>query len=168
VILVAGEALFDLVVSFDGSIEAHPGGAPFNVCCTIARLEREAAFLGALSDDRFGTTLGGALATEGVDLSAVVHVTLPTTIALADLDVTGAATYHFYADGTSAPAVGEAAAASAHWVSSSNHLQPPRRRSSTASTTMCSSCSTRTAGPPSRPTAAATSRPSPTVRAEPT
>jgi fructokinase len=113
VILVAGEALFDLVVSFDGSIEAHPGGAPFNVCCTIARLEREAAFLGALSDDRFGTTLAGALASEGVDLSAVVNVTRPTTIALADLDENGAATYHFYADGTSASAVGEAAAAAA-------------------------------------------------------
>ena len=52
----------DAIVSFDGAIEAHPGGAPFNVCCTIARLEREAAFLGALSDDRFGTTLGSRLA----------------------------------------------------------------------------------------------------------
>ena len=110
-ILVAGEALIDLVVSFDGSIEAHPGGAPFNVCRTIARLEREAAFLGALSDDRFGTTLGGTLASEGVDLSAVVTVTRPTTIALAELDETGAATYHFYVEGTSAPAVDEAAAA---------------------------------------------------------
>jgi fructokinase len=110
VILVAGEALIDLVLGFDGSIEAHPGGAPFNVCCTIARLEREAAFLGALSDDRFGTTLGSALDSEGVDLSAVVAVTRPTTIALAELDETGAATYHFYAEGTSASAVDEAAA----------------------------------------------------------
>jgi len=113
VILVAGEALFDLVVSFDGSIAAHPGGAPFNVCCTIARLGRATAFLGALSDDRFGTMLGDALAAEGVDLSAAVHVTLPTTIALADLDVAGAATYQFYAAGTSAPAVGQAAARAA-------------------------------------------------------
>jgi fructokinase len=110
VILVAGEALIDLVVSFDGSLEAHPGGAPFNVCCTIARLERDAAFLGALSDDRFGTTLRKALVSEGVDLSAAVSVTLPTTIALAELDGTGAATYHFYAEGTSAPAVDELAA----------------------------------------------------------
>jgi len=113
VILVAGEALIDLVVSFDGSIEAHPGGAPFNVCCTIARLEREAAFLGALSGDRFGATLGSALASEGVDLSAVVTVSRPTTIALVELDENGAATYHFYADGTSASAVDEAAAAAA-------------------------------------------------------
>jgi fructokinase len=110
VILVAGEALIDLVVSFDGSIEAHPGGAPFNVCRTIARLERHAAFLGALSSDRFGTKLGSALASEGVDLSAAVSVNRPTTIALAELDETGAATYQFYAHGTSAPAVDQAAA----------------------------------------------------------
>jgi fructokinase len=113
VILVAGEALIDLIVSFDGSIAAHPGGAPFNVCSTIARLERQAAFLGALSNDRFGTMLGSALASEGVDLSAVVTVDRPTTLALAELDETGAATYHFYVEGTSAPAVDEAAAASA-------------------------------------------------------
>jgi fructokinase len=110
VILVAGEALIDLVVSFDGSIEAHPGGAPFNVCRTIARLERHAAFLGALSSDRFGTKLGSALASDGVDLSAAVSVDRPTTLALAELDETGAATYQFYAHGTSAPAVDEAAA----------------------------------------------------------
>jgi fructokinase len=110
VILVAGEALIDLVVSFDGSIEAHPGGAPFNVCSTIARLERQAAFLGALSNDRFGRMLGSALASRGVDLSAVVTVNRPTTLALAELDETGAATYHFYAHGTSAPAVDDAAA----------------------------------------------------------
>jgi fructokinase len=110
VILVAGEALIDLVVGLDGAIEAHPGGAPFNVCCTLARLERAAAFLGALSDDRFGTMLGSTLASEGVDLSAVVTVTRPTTIALAELDGNGAATYQFYTEGTSAPAVDHAAA----------------------------------------------------------
>jgi fructokinase len=113
VILVAGEALIDLVVSFDGSIEAHPGGAPFNVCSTIARLGRRAAFLGALSTDRFGTRLGSALASEGVDLSAAVIVDLPTTLALAELDETGAATYQFYVRGTSAPAVDDAAAEAA-------------------------------------------------------
>jgi fructokinase len=113
VILVAGEALIDLVVSLDGSIDAHPGGAPFNVCSTIARLERHAAFLGALSSDRFGRTLARALASEGVDLSATVTVDRPTTLALAELDEVGGATYQFYADGTSAPMVDEAAAAAA-------------------------------------------------------
>jgi fructokinase len=110
VILVAGEALIDMVVSFDGSIKAHPGGAPLNVCSTIARLGRRAAFLGGLSNDRFGTQLARTLASEGVELSAAVRTEKPTTLALAELDEGGAATYQFYAHGTSAPAVDEAAA----------------------------------------------------------
>jgi fructokinase len=113
VILAAGEALVDMVVSFDGSVEAHTGGAPLNVCSTIARLGGRAAFLGALSNDRFGRQLAGGLAAEGVDLSAVVTVELPTTLALAELDETGAATYQFYFHGTSAPAVDEGAARAA-------------------------------------------------------
>ena len=112
-ILAAGEALVDMVVSFDGSVEAHTGGAPLNVCSTIARLGGRAAFLGAISNDRFGRQLAGGLAAEGVDLSAVVTVDLPTTLALAELDETGAATYQFYFHGTSAPAVDEAAARAA-------------------------------------------------------
>jgi fructokinase len=113
VIIAAGEALIDMVVSFDGSIRAHAGGAPFNVCSTIARLGRQAAFLGALSNDRFGTQLGGALASEGVDLSAAIAVDLPTTLALAELNEVGAATYRFYWQGTSVPEVDEAAAIAA-------------------------------------------------------
>jgi fructokinase len=104
-ILVAGEALVDLVVGRDGSIVAHAGGAAFNVCRTVARLERPTAFFGALSDDRFGATLRGALASEGVDLSRALSVHQPSTLALADVDESGAATYRFYTDGTSAPAV---------------------------------------------------------------
>jgi fructokinase len=113
VILAAGEALIDMVVSFDGSIEVHQGGAPLNVCSTIARLGRRAAFLGALSSDRFGRQLASALLAEGVDLSAAVTVDLPTTLALAELDESGAATYQFYAHGTSAPAVDQATARAA-------------------------------------------------------
>ena len=165
VILVAGEALFDLVVSFDGSIEAHPGGAPFNVCCTIARLEREAAFLGALSDDRFGTTLAGALASEGVDLSAVVNVTLarrrspsPTSTRTGLRPTTSTPTAPRRPRSARRPPLRPCSwrrprCTWARWDSSSSRSRPPPRRSSTASTAMCSSCSTRTAGPPSRPTA---------------
>src|SRR5438046_1002402 len=41
VILVGGEALFDLVLE-DGSedLRAHPGGGPFNTARTLARLRR--------------------------------------------------------------------------------------------------------------------------------
>ena len=38
VILVGGEALYDLVDSGDDSLSAHPGGGPFNAARTIGRL----------------------------------------------------------------------------------------------------------------------------------
>jgi fructokinase len=112
-ILVAGEALVDLVVDREGSIAAHAGGAAFNVCRTVARLERPTAFFGALSEDRFGAMLRGALESEGVDLSRTLSVPQPTTLALADVDERGAATYGFYTDGTSAPAITTAASRAA-------------------------------------------------------
>lgn len=37
-ITVAGEALMDLVIDPSGAVTAVPGGAPFNVARTIARL----------------------------------------------------------------------------------------------------------------------------------
>src|SRR4029079_4617092 len=47
VILVAGEALIDLVPSSETAEElaAHPGGGPFNAARTIGRLERPVAYL---------------------------------------------------------------------------------------------------------------------------
>jgi sugar/nucleoside kinase (ribokinase family) len=44
VILVAGEALIDLLVSADGAITAVPGGGPFNVARALARLGARRAF----------------------------------------------------------------------------------------------------------------------------
>ena len=41
-IAVAGEALMDLIVDPLGHIEARPGGGPFNVARTIARLGQPA------------------------------------------------------------------------------------------------------------------------------
>ena len=37
-IVVAGEALIDLIVHLDGRLTAVPGGGPFNTARTIARL----------------------------------------------------------------------------------------------------------------------------------
>ena len=53
-IVVAGEALFDLVLAPDGSLVGHPGGGPYNVARTIARLGQPAAYLGRLSTDGCG------------------------------------------------------------------------------------------------------------------
>lgn len=107
--VIAGEALVDLVPAGAGdTLAAHPGGGPYNVARAAARLGAPAAFLGRLSTDRFGTRLRSALREDGVDLSAAVATDDPTTLALAEVDADGAATYRFYADGTSAPGLAEA------------------------------------------------------------
>jgi fructokinase len=102
VIVVAGEALIDLLIAPDGRSTATPGGGPFNTARTIARLSRPAAFLGRVSNDRFGSLLRDRLVDDGVDLRFVTETDDPTTLALAELDEAGAATYRFYTDGTSA------------------------------------------------------------------
>jgi fructokinase len=108
-IVVAGEALIDLIVHPDGRLAAVPGGGPFNTARTIARRGVPVAFLGRLSDDRFGRILRAALATDGVDLSLVEVTAAPTTLAIAELDDGGTATYRFHTAATSAPGLsGEA------------------------------------------------------------
>ena len=102
-ILVAGEALVDLVPGDGSSLLAHPGGGPFNTARTVARLGRPVAFLGRLSTDRFGRTLEGMLREDGVDLGSVVRTDDPTTLAVAEVDDAGAARYRFYERATSAP-----------------------------------------------------------------
>jgi fructokinase len=112
-IVVAGEALIDLLVHPDGRLAATPGGGPFNTARTIARLGGSVAYLGCLSTDRFGTTLRDALAGDGVDLSLTGSSDAPTTLAIAELDGHGAATYRFHTAETSAPQVGAADVAAA-------------------------------------------------------
>src|SRR3954471_9639056 len=112
-IVVAGEALIDLVVEADGGLAAVAGGGPFNSARTIARLGGNVAFLGCLSGDRFGAILRDALLADGVDLSLASTTDAPTTLAIAELDASGAATYRFHTAETSAPQVGPAAVAAA-------------------------------------------------------
>ncbi|MEA2430245.1 MAG: fructokinase [Thermoleophilaceae bacterium] len=102
-IVVGGEALYDLVAHEDETIAAHPGGGPFNTARTIGRLEQPVAFLGRLSTDRFGATHERMLADDGVSLAAAPRTDDPTTLALAELDSVGHARYRFYAAGTAAP-----------------------------------------------------------------
>jgi fructokinase len=113
VIVVGGEALIDLLVQPDGSVAAVPGGGPYNTARTIGRLGSEVAFLGRLSTDRFGRRLGDQLGADGVDVRFVETTGDPTTMAIAELDADGSATYRFLTDGTSAPGLSEAAAAAA-------------------------------------------------------
>jgi fructokinase len=105
VIAVVGEALVDLVVAPDASVTAALGGAPFNVARTCGRLDADVAFVGALSRDRFGEALLAQLEHDRVDIGSVVRVDAPTTLAAAEVDGRGAATYRFYLAGTSAPSL---------------------------------------------------------------
>src|SRR3954469_9086303 len=102
-ILVGGEALVDLVLGDGEEVGAPPAGAPFNCARTLGRLEQPVAYLGRISSDRFGARLRAQLADDGVGLEAVVATEAPTTLALAEVDDAGAATYRFYVEGTSAP-----------------------------------------------------------------
>jgi fructokinase len=112
-VVVTGEALVDLVLARDGGLEGHPGGGPYNVARTIGRLGQPVSYLGRVSTDGFGRRLLDELEADGVALDAVIATDRPTTLALAELDADGAAHYHFYEQGTSAPGltVQEAAAA---------------------------------------------------------
>jgi fructokinase len=103
VIVVAGEALIDLLVQPDGHLVAVPGGGPFNAARTIRRLGGEVAFLGRLSADRFGGVLRDALAGDGVDLTMTEATDAPTTLAIAELDDLGQATYRFHTAETASP-----------------------------------------------------------------
>ena len=101
-VLVAGEALYDLVIDPGGGLTGHPGGGPFNTARTIGRLRQPVAFLGRLSTDRLGATHERMLDGDGVGLGCVVRTADPTTLALASLDAIGAASWSFYSAGTAA------------------------------------------------------------------
>jgi fructokinase len=103
VIVVAGEALVDVVLDRSGGLIGHPGGGPYNVARTLGRLDQPVVYLGRISTDRFGERLSRQLEDDGVRLDAVVPTADPTTLALAETDGRGTATYRFYTAGTSAP-----------------------------------------------------------------
>lgn len=102
-IVVGGESLIDLIVYPGGRLAAISGGGPFNTARTIGRLGGSSAYLGRLSTDRFGRALLDRLVLDGVDCRLVQSTDEPTTLAVAELDDSGAATYRFYLEGTSAP-----------------------------------------------------------------
>jgi fructokinase len=65
VIVVAGEALVDVVLDRFGGLTGHPGGGPYNVARTIARLEQPVSYLGRISEDAFGRRLRAELEADG-------------------------------------------------------------------------------------------------------
>lgn len=80
------------------ALRALPGGGPANTAVALARLGTPTRFLGRFSTDVFGTLFGACLSDAGVDLTGNVTAPEPSTLAVADLDETGQATYTFYTD----------------------------------------------------------------------
>lgn len=105
-IAVSGEALIDLVVRPGGQVDARLGGGPYNAARALARLGAATTFLERLADDGFGRQLRERLAADGVVLGVPEPTAKPTTLAVAALDQTGAASYSFYLEGTSAADLG--------------------------------------------------------------
>jgi fructokinase len=103
VIVVVGEALVDLVVDANGAVTAALGGAPVNTARACGRLGADVSFGGAISVDRFGSMLADQLSADNVALDLVERCDEPTTLAVAELDERGTASYRFYVEGTSAP-----------------------------------------------------------------
>ncbi|RZU25537.1 carbohydrate kinase [Streptomyces sp. BK239] len=102
-IVVAGEALIDLVPQGTGALAAlqpAPGGGPFNTAVALGRLGSPTAFCSRVSRDAFGEALLGRLRKSGVDVSPVRRGPEPTSLAVATLDGEGSAAYSFYVDGT--------------------------------------------------------------------
>ena len=104
-IVLAGDALVDLIVRPDGELVPVAGGGPYNAARAVARLGVPCSWIGGLSADRFGRMLEAGLLADGVSLELAQRTDLPTTLALAELDEDGTAAYRFYTEGTSAPAV---------------------------------------------------------------
>ena len=102
-VVIAGEALIDLIIGRDGSVTPAAGGGQYNTARTVARLGGNVQFLGRMSDDWFGRLLRGKLEADGVGLDLVVDTTDPTTLVLAEIDAAGVAHYHWYVEQTTVP-----------------------------------------------------------------
>ncbi|MGH8860412.1 MAG: carbohydrate kinase family protein [Jatrophihabitantaceae bacterium] len=99
---VVGEALVDLVQSRENPADfrAHAGGSPYNVAITLARLGQPVSLVARSGHDAFGRMLEARARDSGVSFDRWQTVDEPTSLAVATVDASGAATYDFYLDGT--------------------------------------------------------------------
>lgn len=96
VVLVAGEALVDVVVGPDGrTIEVTPGGAPLNIAVSLARLGVATDLLTSFGPDDHGDRVARHLQDSGVALQPGSRGAARTSVARALLDAHHQATYEF-------------------------------------------------------------------------
>ncbi|WP_225835758.1 carbohydrate kinase [Streptomyces sp. NK08204] len=104
-ITVLGECVADAFVepastATQLALRVLPGGGPANTAVALARLGTPARLLARLSGDVFGRLFGAHLEASGVDLSYAVPAAEPSTLAVAELDAKGQATFSFHAQAT--------------------------------------------------------------------
>jgi len=99
--VVIGENLVDLLVDEAGAVTAVPGGGPFNVARTIARLGESATFVSRVSSDAFGRVMRRVLDEDRVALAFDPPVDRPTALAVVD-DAAVAPRYAFHLRDTAA------------------------------------------------------------------
>ncbi|KAA9134403.1 carbohydrate kinase family protein [Microbacterium caowuchunii] len=129
-IAVVGESLVDAVRLADGAERETPGGAPFNVAIGIARLGGTVRLLTAIGDDARGRLLTQRLKADGVHAS--FHQLPRTSVARAEIETNGSASYNFDIDGsfdlTPSMRAALAVADAVHVGSIAAHLPPGAQR----------------------------------------
>jgi fructokinase len=126
-VVVAGEALVDLVLPATGEPEAAPGGSPLNVAVGLSRLGLRTLLVSELGDDEHGAQLRHHLEASGVSLhEESVVAGARTSTAAARLDATGAATYKFDLSWTLGPRTLPPGARCLHVGSLGTALRPGR------------------------------------------
>ncbi|TQJ34670.1 carbohydrate kinase family protein [Arthrobacter sp. SLBN-122] len=93
-VVVVGEALVDIVVSPQGSVE-HPGGSPANVAYGLGRLGVTTGLLTSIGDDHYAAAVGEHLRSAGVHLLPGSRRPGATATATAVLASDGSAQYDF-------------------------------------------------------------------------
>jgi|SRR5690349_286596 len=93
-ILVMGEALVDVVTRGD-DVDEHVGGSPANVAFGLGRLGHDVALATWIGADRRGKRIAKACRRAGVQLIPGSDKAPRTSVANAEIDAHGHATYHF-------------------------------------------------------------------------
>lgn len=93
--LVVGEALIDMVRSNGETLGRHPGGSPMNVAIGLARLGRGVDLLTWFGKDEDAAAITAHLKASGVAVVPGSDSAGHTSVAVADLDAAGVASYEF-------------------------------------------------------------------------
>ena len=97
-IVVAGEALVDVVLDADGDTTESPGGSPLNVAVGLARLDVAATLLTQVGHDEYGGLVVAHVTASEAEIVTVPTSTGRTSVARATLDRNGVASYDFDLD----------------------------------------------------------------------